>query len=161
LGIRSDFQKILYLNMKTLITVLVLFTLSIAGFTQQKQIIQTSDAPAAIGPYSQAVKANGFVYVAGQLGVDSVTGSLATESFKAEVKQVMENIKAILEASGSGMKDIVNTTVFLTDLSGFSLFNEIYGSYFTENFPARTTVGVASLPKNASVEIAVVALAKD
>lgn len=147
--------------MKNFFTLVTLFSISIAGFSQQKEIIQTNKAPAAIGPYSQAVKSNGMIYLAGQLGINPATGALAGDSFEAEVKQALENVKAILEASGSSMKDVVNTTVFLTELSEFSVFNEIYGTYFTENFPARTTVGAYTLPKNARIEIAVVALASD
>src|SRR5690606_35429312 len=146
---------------KSLFITLNVLAISIAGFSQQKEIIQTDKAPKAIGPYSQAVKANGFIYLAGQLGINPETGALASDSFEAEVKQAMANVKAILEASGSSMGDIVNTTVYITDLTDFPIFNEIYGSYFRGNFPARSTVEVNSLPKNARIEIAVVALSKD
>ncbi|KPM48133.1 hypothetical protein AFM12_11560 [Jiulongibacter sediminis] len=124
-------------------------------------MIRTERAPKALGPYSQGVKSNGFTYLAGQLGIHPATGELAADSFETEVKQALENIKAILEAGGGSMSDIVNTTVYLTDLSKFSIFNDIYGTYFTENFPARTTVGAYALPKNARIEIAVVAISKD
>ncbi len=147
--------------MKFLVKTFLLLTLPIVTFSQQKEIIQTDKAPKTIGPYSQAVKANGFIYVAGQLGINPETGALVADSFEVEVKHAMENIKTILEASGSSMADIVNTTVYITELSKFSVFNEIYGTYFNENFPARTTVGAYTLPKNARIEIAVIALAKD
>ena len=147
--------------MKALFTIIALLSIPISVFSQQKEIIQTDKAPAAIGPYNQAVKANGFIYLAGQLGINPTTGALAADSFEMEVKQAMENVKTILEASGSSMADIVNTTVYITELSKFSVFNEIYGTYFNQNFPARTTVGAYSLPKNARIEIAVTALAKD
>jgi 2-iminobutanoate/2-iminopropanoate deaminase len=147
--------------MKVFSLVLFLFFPTSEVFAQSKEIIQTEKAPKAIGPYSQAVKSKGFIYLAGQLGINPTTGELAADSFETEVKQALENIKAVLEASGGSMIDIVNTTVYLTELSKFSIFNDIYGTYFTENFPARTTVGAYALPKNARIEIAVVAISKD
>ncbi|MGR3810652.1 RidA family protein [Jiulongibacter sp. NS-SX5] len=147
--------------MKTLLLSLFILTCFSPAFAQQKEIIKTDKAPAAIGPYSQAVKANGFLFLAGQLGINPDTGELENESFEAEVRQALENINAILEASGSSMEQIVNTTVYLTDLSQFAVFNEIYGSYFEGQYPARTTIGSFALPKNAAIEIAVFALDSD
>ncbi len=124
-----------------------------------KRIVKTEQAPAAIGPYSQAVVANGFVYVAGQVALDPHTGQLVPGDIRVQTKRVMENIRAILESAGSSMEKVVKTTVFLRDLNEFGTMNEIYGEYFRENPPARSTVQVATLPREAAVEIEVVALA--
>ena len=125
-----------------------------------KRIVRTEQAPQAIGPYSQAVVAGGFVYVAGQLALDPHTGQLVPGDVRIQTKRVMENIKAILEGAGSSMAGVVKTTVFLRDLNDFGAMNEIYGSYFQEDPPARSTVQVAKLPREGVVEIEVVAVAK-
>ncbi|MHB8733233.1 MAG: RidA family protein [bacterium] len=125
-----------------------------------KRIVRTEEAPQAIGPYSQAVVAGGFVYAAGQLALDPHTGQLVPGDVRIQTKRVMENIKAILESAGSSLANVVKTTVFLRDLNDFSAMNEIYGSYFQEDPPARSTVQVAKLPRDGAVEIEVVALAK-
>ena len=125
-----------------------------------KRIVRTEQAPQAIGPYSQAVVAGGFVYVAGQLALDPNTGQLVPGDVRIQTKRVMENIKAILEGAGSSMAGVVKTTVFLRDLNDFGAMNEIYGSYFQEDPPARSTVQVAKLPREGAVEIEVVAVAK-
>jgi 2-iminobutanoate/2-iminopropanoate deaminase len=124
-----------------------------------KRIVRTEEAPQAIGPYSQAVVAGGFVYVAGQLALDPHTGQLVPGDVRIQTKRVMENIKAILEGAGSSLARVVKTTVFLRDLNDFGVMNEIYGSYFQEDPPARSTVQVAKLPRDGVVEIEVVALA--
>ena len=124
-----------------------------------KRIVRTEEAPQAIGPYSQAVVGGGFVYVAGQLALDPHTGQLVPGDVRLQTKRVMENIKAILEAAGSSLARVVKTTVFLRDLNDFGAMNEIYGSYFQEDPPARSTVQVAKLPRDGVVEIEVVALA--
>jgi len=124
-----------------------------------KEKVYTEDAPAAIGPYSQAIKANGFVFVSGQVALDPRTGQLVGEDVKAQTRRVLENIKAILEASGSSLDKVVKATVYLKDLNHFNQMNEIYGEYFKENPPARATVQVSRLPRDAAVEIEVVALA--
>jgi 2-iminobutanoate/2-iminopropanoate deaminase len=123
-----------------------------------KKIINTSNAPAPIGPYSQAVAAGNFIFVSGQIPVDSATGEVVSESVTAETKLVMENIKAVLSAAGVGFEHIVKTTIFLTDMQTFAQVNQVYGSYFTDQFPARETVQVAALPKNVNVEISVIAI---
>jgi 2-iminobutanoate/2-iminopropanoate deaminase len=123
-----------------------------------KNIINTSNAPAPIGPYNQAIEANGFLFVSGQIPTNPVTGEIVTGDIKAEAKQVMENIGAILEEAGIGFGNIVKTTIFLTDMQSFARVNEVYGSYFTDQFPARETVQVAALPKGVNVEISVIAL---
>ena len=124
-----------------------------------KRIVRTEEAPQAIGPYSQAVVGGGFVYVAGQLALDPHTGQLVPGDVRIQTKRVMENIKAILEGAGSSLARVVKTTVFLRDLNDFGAMNEIYGSYFQEDPPARSTVQVAKLPRDGVVEIEVVALA--
>ncbi len=124
-----------------------------------KEKVYTENAPAAIGPYSQAIKANGFVFVSGQVALDPRTGQLVGEDVKAQTRRVLENIKAILEASGSSLDKVVKTTVYLKDLNDFGQMNEIYGEYFKEIPPARATVQVSRLPREAAVEIEVIALA--
>jgi 2-iminobutanoate/2-iminopropanoate deaminase len=123
-----------------------------------KKVINTSNAPAPIGPYSQAVAAGGFVFVSGQIPSDPTTGEIVSSDIKAEAKQVMENIKAILTEAGLNFSNIVKTSIFLTDMGNFAQVNEVYGSYFTDQFPARETVQVAALPKNVNVEISVIAI---
>lgn len=123
----------------------------------EKTIIQTSDAPAPIGPYNQAVKANGFLFVSGQIAIDPATGELNTASIEAETHQVMQNLSAVLHTAGHNFTNIVKTTIFLSDMGLFAAVNEVYGSYFTGNYPARETVAVKGLPKNVNVEISVIA----
>lgn len=125
-----------------------------------KRIVRTDQAPQAIGPYSQAVVGGGFVYVAGQLALDPGTGQLVPGDVRIQTKRVMENIKAILEGAGSSLDRVVKTTVFLRDLNDFGVMNEIYGSYFQEDPPARSTFQVAKLPRDGAVEIEAVALVK-
>jgi 2-iminobutanoate/2-iminopropanoate deaminase len=125
-----------------------------------RRIVRTEQAPQAIGPYSQAVVGGGFVYVAGQLALDPGTGQLVPGDVRIQTKRVMENIKAILEGAGSSLSHVVKTTVFLRDMNDFGAMNEIYGSYFQEDPPARSTFQVAKLPRDGAVEIEVVALAK-
>jgi 2-iminobutanoate/2-iminopropanoate deaminase len=123
-----------------------------------KQVINTTNAPAPIGPYSQAIAAGNFVFVSGQIPMDPSTGDIVSENIKAETIQVMENIKAILSEAGLGFDHIVKTSIFLTDMQAFAQVNEVYGSYFTSEFPARETVQVSALPKNVNVEITVIAV---
>lgn len=122
-----------------------------------KQIIKTDKAPAPIGPYSQAVKAGDFLFVSGQIPVIPATNELVQGSIEAEARQVMENLKAVLDESKITFEHIVKTTIFLSDMSLFTAVNEIYGSYFTGDYPARETVAVKTLPKNVNVEISVIA----
>ena len=123
-----------------------------------KQVINTTNAPAPIGPYSQAIAAGNFLFVSGQIPSNPSTGEIVSGDIKAETKQVMENIKAILVEAGIGFSNIVKTTIFLTDMQSFGQVNEVYGTYFTDQFPARETVQVAGLPKNVNVEISVIAI---
>jgi len=123
-----------------------------------KQVIQTNKVPAPIGPYSQAVIANGFLFASGQIAFDPATGELVLDSIQSETTQVMENIKAILEAAKIHFGHIVKTTIFLSDMQLFTQVNEVYGSYFADQFPARETVAVKTLPRNVNVEISVTAV---
>jgi reactive intermediate/imine deaminase len=117
------------------------------------QIIQTANAPQAIGPYSQAVRTGGTVYVSGQLAIDPATGQLVTGDIDAEIRRVFDNLQAIAKASGGSLADVIKLSVFLTDLSHFSKVNEIMAQYFSKPFPARAAVGVAQLTRGARVEI--------
>lgn len=119
-------------------------------------IIQTNDAPAPIGPYSQAVKANGFLFVSGQVALVPETGELNMANIQDETHQVMKNLKAVLETAGHKISNIVKTTIFLSDMSLFASVNEVYGSYFSSNYPARETIAVKGLPKCVNVEISVI-----
>jgi len=123
-----------------------------------KNIIKTNNAPAPIGPYSQAVAAGGFLFISGQIPTNPATGEIISTDIKAETKQVMENIGAILSKAGIGFGNVVKTTIFLTDMQSFAGVNEVYGAYFTEQFPARETVQVSALPRNVNVEISVTAI---
>ena len=123
-----------------------------------KTVINTNNAPAPIGPYSQAIATGNFIFVSGQIPLDPFTGEIVSGNVKAETKQVMENIRAILFEAGLDFNNVVKTSIFLTDMQSFTQVNEVYGTYFTDKFPARETVQVAALPKNVNVEISVIAV---
>ena len=124
-----------------------------------KKIIETKNAPAPIGPYSQAVLINNTLYSSGQIAINPETGDLVTENIEDETKLVMQNIKAILTAAEMDFDQVIKTTIFISNMDDFSKINEIYGSYFDEkNAPARETVQVAKLPKNVNVEISIIAM---
>ena len=123
-----------------------------------RQVISTKDAPQAIGPYSQAIKANGFVFTSGQIAIDPSTQQVVTGDVGAQTERVLRNLSEILEAAGSGLGKVVRSTVFLKDMNDFAAMNQVYGKYFSSTPPARTTVEVARLPKNVLVEIDVIAL---
>ncbi|GAA7705358.1 RidA family protein [Helicobacter pylori] len=123
-----------------------------------KEVIHSTLAPKAIGPYSQAIATNDLVFVSGQLGIDVSTGEFKGADIHSQTTQSMENIKAILKEVGLGMDSVVKTTILLKSLDDFSVVNEIYGSYFTEPYPARATFQVAKLPKDALVEIEAIAI---
>jgi 2-iminobutanoate/2-iminopropanoate deaminase len=127
----------------------------------QKQIITATDAPKAIGPYSHAVKACHFVFSSGQLGLDPLSGAIVEGGIEAETRQALLNLKAVLEAGGSGLDQVVKTTVFLRDIAEFARMNAVYAEFFKENPPARSAIQVAALPKNGAVEIEAVALVPD
>ena len=124
---------------------------------KQKQIIQTDQAPAAIGPYSQAIRKGDFLFASGQLGIDPVTNNFVNGGVREQTVQVFKNIRAILSEAGYSMADIVKTTVFLADMADFAAMNEIYAAQFEGDFPARSAVAVKTLPKNGLVEIEVIA----
>lgn len=121
------------------------------------QIINTNAAPAPIGPYNQAVKAGGFLFISGQVAIDPASGGLLNETVEQEASQVMKNLQAILKEAGYNFSDVVKTTIFLSDMQLFNTVNEIYGSFFTGEYPARETVAVKGLPKNVNVEISMIA----
>jgi 2-iminobutanoate/2-iminopropanoate deaminase len=123
----------------------------------KKEIVSTKNAPGAVGPYSQAVKCGNMVYTAGQIALDPVTGQMVDGGIKEQAHQVFANLKAVLEAAGTSLDNVVKTTVFITDMDKFGEVNEVYGSYFSGDFPARSCVEVARLPKGALVEIEVIA----
>lgn len=122
-----------------------------------KQIIQTGDAPQAIGPYSQAVRVGNFVFVSGQIPIDPKTGEFVNGGVGEQTEQVLKNITAVLSAAGTNLENVVKTTVFLADMGDFVVMNEVYAKFFTENPPARATVQAARLPRDARVEIEVIA----
>lgn len=122
-----------------------------------RQIVQTDQAPAAVGPYSQAVHGGNLLFTAGQIGLDPASGVLR-QGLEAQARQVMANLEAILKAAGAGMEDIVKTTIYLSDMGDFTAVNRIYGAAFSQDPPARSTVAVAALPLGALVEIEAVAL---
>ena len=122
--------------------------------------IQTTAAPAAIGPYSQAISVDGWLYCSGQIALDPSTGEMVTGGTEAETRQVLSNLSAVLEAAGLGMADVVRTTIYLVDLGEFVLVNELYAQAFGSSKPARATVEVSALPKGARVEIDCIARAR-
>lgn len=122
-----------------------------------KQIIQTKEAPAPIGPYNQAILAGNTLYVSGQIALDAQTGELINENITEETHQVMKNLEAILSEAGLGFSDVVKCSIFVKDMGNFATINEAYGMYFKENPPARETVEVARLPKDVNVEISCIA----
>jgi 2-iminobutanoate/2-iminopropanoate deaminase len=121
------------------------------------EIVNTTNAPAPIGPYSQAVIANGFLFMSGQVAINPSNGEVISSSVHEETHQVMRNIKAVLLEASYGFEDVVKTTIFLSDMSLFAEVNDVYGSYFDSNFPARETVAVKGLPKGVNVEISMTA----
>jgi len=123
-----------------------------------REVISTNDAPQAIGPYSQAIKANGFVFASGQIAIDPATQQLIGGDVAAQTDRVLKNVSSILKAAGSGLQKVVRSTVFLKNMSEFQAMNEVYGRYFSASPPARSTVEAARLPKDVLVEIDVIAL---
>lgn len=119
--------------------------------------ISTNNAPVAIGPYSQAIEANGFIFASGQLPIDTATGKFPEGGIKEQTRQSLTNVKAILEEAGLTLKNVVKTTVYLADMADFGEMNEVYSQFFSEPFPARSAVAVKALPKGAMVEVEVIA----
>jgi len=124
----------------------------------KREIIATSHAPAAVGPYSQAVRIGDFIFSAGQIPLVPETGKLIEGGIEAQTRQVMENLAKVLEAAGTSLENVVKTTIFVTNLGDFATINQVYGSFFSSNPPARSTVQVAGLPLGANIEIEVVAI---
>jgi 2-iminobutanoate/2-iminopropanoate deaminase len=124
-----------------------------------KEIISTENAPGAIGPYSQAIKAGNMIFCSGQIPIDPKTGDFVSDDIAEQTKQVLINLSAVLEAAGTSLNNVVKTTVFLADMNDFAAMNEIYSEYFSENKPARATVQAARLPRDARVEIDCIAIA--
>ena len=122
-----------------------------------KEIIATANAPAAIGPYSQAVRVNGLLFLSGQIPLDPKTGAIVDGTIQAQTERVLENIKAVLEGAGLTLEHVIKTTVFLKNIGDFAQMNELYARYFTGNPPARSTIEVARLPRDVSIEIEVIA----
>ena len=122
-----------------------------------KKIIKTNNSPAPIGPYSQAVQSGNMLFLSGQIALVPGTGELANNTIEQETKQVMDNIKGILDAADFSFSDVVKTTIFLTDMELFANVNEVYGKYFEDNFPARETIAVKGLPKNVNIEVSMIA----
>ena len=123
-----------------------------------KKIISTSEAPAAIGPYSQAIRSGNFLFCSGQIPLEPESGQIVSGDIATQTRRVLDNIGAVLKAEGVAFENIVKTTIFLTDLGNFQTVNEVYGSYFKQQPPARSTVQVSALPKGANVEIEVIAM---
>lgn len=124
------------------------------------QTVSTTNAPAAIGPYSQGVKANGFLFASGQIALDPKTGEMVGTTIEEQSEQVMKNISGLLESVDASFDSVVKTTCFLKNIDDFAAFNEVYGRYFTNHLPARSAVGVAGLPKGALVEVEVIVAAE-
>lgn len=124
-----------------------------------KEIVNTSQAPAPIGPYNQAVKTGNLLFISGQVAINPATGNVEADNIQDETRQVMKNLKAILNEAGMDFRHVVKTTIFLSDMALFTAVNEIYASSFSDNFPARETVAVRGLPKNVNVEISMIASA--
>jgi 2-iminobutanoate/2-iminopropanoate deaminase len=143
--------------MKSHLLLVVLLT-STAFAQATKETVATKDAPQPVGPYSQAIKAGGFVFAAGQIAIDPATSKLIEGDIKAQTERVLKNLSAVLTAAGSSMDKVVRTTVFLKNMSDFPVMNETYGKFFPNAPPARSTVEVARLPKDTLVEIDVIAL---
>lgn len=128
------------------------------SYTPSVDYVATNDAPKAIGPYSQAVKANGFLFTSGQIALDPATGNLVEGDFAAQARRVFENLKAVLRKANTDFNQVTKASVFITDFQNFQTLNTVYAEYFGNHKPARTTVGVSQLPKNALVEIDLVAV---
>ncbi|MFM7024360.1 MAG: RidA family protein [Flavobacteriales bacterium] len=122
-----------------------------------KTIINTKNAPAPIGPYNQAVKVNNLLFISGQIAINPASSAIEAKSIEEEAHQVMKNLQAILKEAGADFSNVVKTSIFLSDMNNFGKVNEVYGSYFKDNFPARETVEVSRLPKDVNVEISVIA----
>jgi len=140
------------------VVLLIAFFTGCSSRYERPEIISSPAAPAAIGPYSQAVRAGNILYLSGQLGLDPTTGKFAGQEFEAQARQALENQRAILEAAGFSLKDVVQCQVFLTEMDNYPAFNAIYGEYFEKNFPARAVLEVSRIPADGLVEVMMVAV---
>lgn len=143
-------------NISAVILLIILFS-GCSYHNNVREIVSTPEAPAAIGPYSQAVRTGDRLYLSGQLGLDPATGNFAGQDFESQARQALENQKAILEASGFSLEDVVQCQVFVTDLDNYPKFNNIYKEYFIDNFPARAVLEVSRIPADGLIEIMMVA----
>jgi 2-iminobutanoate/2-iminopropanoate deaminase len=144
--------------MKKAFLTAVVFLLAVNGWARRKQVVNTQDAPKAIGPYSQAIKANGLVFTAGQIPLDPSTGQTVGTDGAAQTDRVLRNLQAVLQAAGTTLENVVKTTIFLKNISDFAAVNEVYARYFKSSPPARSTVQVANLPRDVLVEIEAIAV---
>ena len=126
-----------------------------------KKVIQTEKAPKPIGPYSQAIRAGNFIFLSGQIPIDPSTGEMVGGDIRQQTRQVLENMKGVLESQGLGMQDVVKVNIFLKDMGNFNEMNEVYATYFSSSPPARSTVEVAKLPRNADIEIEAIAVTRE
>lgn len=154
-------RKIITISTLVLLTCLGLYCIRSVPEPITKTIILTENAPQPVGPYSQAVLVGNTLYCAGQIAINPKTGIMVSETIEAETRQVLENLSAVLHAAGFDFKDVVQATVFMTDMDNYSRINKVYAEYFKENFPARCAVEVARLPKDVGVEIMVTAVKTD
>jgi 2-iminobutanoate/2-iminopropanoate deaminase len=164
LTFRNGAQRRRYSGFEILRSLLLRFVVPVkfaVTIGDMKKIVSTNEAPAAIGPYSQAVRSGRFLFCSGQIPLDPKSGQIVPGEIAAQTRRVLDNIAAVLRAEGLTFDNVIKTTIFLTDLGDFQTVNEIYGSYFKKNPPARSTVQVAALPKNANVEIEIVAAAEE
>jgi 2-iminobutanoate/2-iminopropanoate deaminase len=150
--------KILETTMKRIASFAAVFLFTLCGSAQQMQVVNTQDAPKVIGPYSQAIKVQGLVFTAGQIPLDPGTGKIVGSDITTQTDRVLKNLQAVLQAAGSNLENVVKATVYLKNISDFPAFNEVYGRYFKNSPPARSTVQVVNLPKDALVEIEAIAV---
>lgn len=148
----------LFKSISLIAALVIIATFSVNA--QTKRAVESPDAPKAIGPYSQAIVIDGFVFTAGQIGTDPKTGALVEGGIVEQTEQALKNIEAVLKAAGSSLDDVVKTTVFLADINDFAKMNEIYAKRFAKPFPARSTVQAARLPRDARIEIEVIGLVR-
>ncbi len=153
-------REVRELKKSLVIGLLFLMTLFLTACSNPttKRIINSAQAPATIGPYSQAVQAGDMIYTSGQIALDPATGEIVSSDVKAQTEQAMENLKSVIEAGGSDLNHVVKTTLYIKDMNDFQTINEVYGSYFKDNYPARSCVEVSALPKGAIIEIEAIAV---
>jgi 2-iminobutanoate/2-iminopropanoate deaminase len=152
------FNDLKLYNYLILIPALFIFTFGCNHTKEERQVISTESAPEAIGPYSQGILAGNTLYAAGQIGLDPESGEMAGDDLASQTIQTLENLKAVVEAAGMSMEQVVEVQVFLADINDFTQFNELYSEYFSENPPARAVIEASALPRNALVEVKLIAV---